>query len=69
MKRSATAGRPTQLDVGASNPHQARLHLEAGDTRDILLPTVRGRLRVPALSDVPFPIHMEPNLVVEFYSR
>src|SRR5260221_4262551 len=25
--------------------------------------------RVPALSDVPFPIHMEPNLVVEFYSR
>ena len=25
--------------------------------------------RVPALSDVPFPVHMEPNLVVEFYSR
>src|SRR6476661_9693864 len=25
--------------------------------------------RVPTLSDVPFPIHMEPNLVVEFYSR
>ena len=26
-------------------------------------------LRVPALSDVPYPLHMEPNLVVEFYSR
>jgi small subunit ribosomal protein S4 len=26
-------------------------------------------LRVPALSDVPYPVHMEPNLVVEFYSR
>jgi small subunit ribosomal protein S4 len=26
-------------------------------------------LRVPALSDVPFPVIMEPNLVVEFYSR
>jgi small subunit ribosomal protein S4 len=26
-------------------------------------------LRVPALSDVPFPVQMEPNLVVEFYSR
>ena len=26
-------------------------------------------MRVPALSDVPFPVHMEPNLVVEFYSR
>jgi small subunit ribosomal protein S4 len=25
--------------------------------------------RIPLLSDVPFPVHMEPNLVVEFYSR
>ena len=25
--------------------------------------------RIPVLSDVPFPVHMEPNLVVEFYSR
>ncbi|MBS0244876.1 MAG: 30S ribosomal protein S4 [Proteobacteria bacterium] len=26
-------------------------------------------LRVPALADIPYPVHMEPNLVVEFYSR
>ena len=26
-------------------------------------------VRVPALSEVPFPVQMEPNLVVEFYSR
>ncbi|MDR1907570.1 MAG: 30S ribosomal protein S4 [Holosporales bacterium] len=26
-------------------------------------------LRVPNLSDIPYPVHMEPNLVVEFYSR
>ncbi|NOZ31580.1 MAG: 30S ribosomal protein S4 [Alphaproteobacteria bacterium] len=26
-------------------------------------------VRVPALSDVPYPVRMEPNLVVEFYSR
>ncbi len=26
-------------------------------------------VRVPALADVPYPVHMEPNLVVEFYSR
>ena len=26
-------------------------------------------LRVPTLSDVPYPVHMEPNLVIEFYSR
>jgi small subunit ribosomal protein S4 len=26
-------------------------------------------LRVPALADVPYQVQMEPNLVVEFYSR
>ena len=26
-------------------------------------------IRIPALSDVPFPNQMEPNLVIEFYSR
>lgn len=26
-------------------------------------------IRGPKLSDVPYPVHMEPNLVVEFYSR
>lgn len=26
-------------------------------------------VRVPVLADVPYPVHMEPNLVVEFYSR
>jgi small subunit ribosomal protein S4 len=25
--------------------------------------------RIPALGDVPYPVQMEPNLVVEFYSR
>ena len=26
-------------------------------------------VRVPTLLEVPYPVHMEPNLVVEFYSR
>ena len=26
-------------------------------------------LRVPSLADVPYPVQMEPNLVVEYYSR
>ena len=30
---------------------------------------VAKMLRVPALADVPYPVQMEPNLVVEFYSR
>ena len=25
-------------------------------------------VRIPELSDVPYPVRMEPNLVVEFYS-
>ena len=25
--------------------------------------------RIPILEDIPYPIEMEPNLVVEFYSR
>jgi len=28
-----------------------------------------GYVRVPALNDVPYPVHMEPNLVVEYYSK
>ncbi len=31
---------------------------------------MRGKfLRAPKLADVPYPVQMEPNLVVEFYSR
>ena len=30
---------------------------------------VANFVRIPALSDVPYPVQMEPNLVVEFYSR
>jgi small subunit ribosomal protein S4 len=31
---------------------------------------MKGRFaRAPKLSDVPYPVQMEPNLVVEFYSR
>jgi small subunit ribosomal protein S4 len=31
---------------------------------------MKGRfMRTPKLSDVPYPVQMEPNLVVEFYSR
>jgi len=26
-------------------------------------------VRMPALADVPYAVHMEPNLVIEYYSR
>jgi 4-alpha-glucanotransferase len=48
---TATAGRPTRLDVGASEARHARLMLESGDERDLSLLPVRGRLRVPSVSE------------------
>ena len=44
---TATAGRPTRLDVGASESRSALLKLESGGTRDLTLIPARGRLRVP----------------------
>jgi len=26
-------------------------------------------VRTPSMSDVPYPVQMEPNLVIEYYSR
>ena len=43
------------------------------DTPEYVQVDVKGMsatfARVPALADVPFAVQMEPNLVVEFYSR
>ena len=39
-------------------------------TTQVDLDKKRGTFtRIPKLEDVPYPVHMEPNLVVEFYSR
>jgi 4-alpha-glucanotransferase len=47
---TATAGRPTRLDVGANEPCGAELCLESGESQAIQLSPVRGRLRVPAIN-------------------
>ncbi len=40
------------------------------DYLDVENKTLKGRfVRGPKLADVPYPIQMEPNLVIEFYSR
>jgi 4-alpha-glucanotransferase len=49
---TATAGRPTRLDAGASEPRQARIEFEAGGGHDVSIVSVRGRLRVPAITEV-----------------
>jgi small subunit ribosomal protein S4 len=43
---------------------------EIPDYVEVDQPKMKGTFkRVPALADVPFPVKMEPHLVVEFYSR
>ena len=52
------------LDAAQSGERDVPEYLEA-DHR-----AMKGRFgRAPKLSDVPYPVTMEPNLVVEFYSR
>ncbi|MDR0695180.1 MAG: 30S ribosomal protein S4 [Holosporales bacterium] len=52
---------------------QASLELTERDVPDYLAVEsngLKGRLvRTPQLADVPYPVTMEPNLVIEFYSR
>ncbi len=52
------------LDAAQSGERDTPEYLEV-DHR-----AMKGRFaRAPKLSDVPYPVQMEPNLVVEFYSR
>jgi small subunit ribosomal protein S4 len=55
---------PMVLEAIKSPERDVPDYIEADHTR-----MTAKLLRVPALSDVPFPVIMEPNLVVEFYSR
>jgi small subunit ribosomal protein S4 len=52
------------LEAISSNERDTPDYLEV-DTGSL-----KGRfVRAPALADVPYPVQMEPNLVIEFYSR
>lgn len=50
---------------GAGSPER-----DVPDYLEVDHKTMRGRMtRLPQLADVPYPVQMEPNLVIEFYSR
>src|SRR3546814_611637 len=58
--------------------HENPIVLEAVQSQERELPDymevdhkkMKGKyLRAPSFSDVPYPVQMEPNLVVEYYSR
>ena len=53
------------LEAVSSQERQVPDYLEVVDQK-----AFKGKfVRVPKLADVPYPVKMEPNLVVEFYSR
>ncbi len=55
---------PLVLDAISSAEREVPDYLEVDFNK------LRGKfVRGPALADVPYPVRMEPNLVVEFYSR
>ncbi|MFZ4806570.1 MAG: 30S ribosomal protein S4 [Hyphomicrobiaceae bacterium] len=55
---------PLVLEAVKSPERDVPDYIEADHTK-----MVAKFIRTPGLADVPFPIVMEPNLVVEFYSR
>jgi small subunit ribosomal protein S4 len=62
--REAARQNPMVLEAIKSGERQVPDYLDA-DTNKMTCKF----LRIPNLSDVPYPVQMEPNLVVEFYSR
>ncbi|WP_395623656.1 30S ribosomal protein S4 [Sphingomonas daechungensis] len=53
------------LEAVASQERQVPDYLEVVDQK-----AFKGKfVRTPKLADVPYPVSMEPNLVIEFYSR
>ena len=46
------------------------LERDVPDYMEIDFETLKGTfVRIPVLADVPYPVQMEPNLVIEYYSR
>tara|TARA_X000000950_G_C13859844_1_gene638225 strand:- start:1214 stop:1828 length:615 start_codon:yes stop_codon:yes gene_type:complete len=62
--RKKSLQHPVVLETTEKAPRDVPDYLEFDKNKIV------GRLiRMPKLSDIPYPVQMEPNLVVEFYSR
>ena len=71
LRRAPLLAAQVEIEIAAGDIDRARS--AADELTRVLAEDVGlyadGGGKVPALSDVPYPVHMEPNLVVEFYSR
>ena len=55
---------PMVIDAGMSEEREVPSYLQADVER------MKGRvLKIPTLEEVPYPVTMEPDLVIEYYSR
>jgi small subunit ribosomal protein S4 len=62
--------KPKSRELGVVLEAAASAERQVPDYLNVDLKTMKGTfVRGPKLSDVPYPVQMEPNLVVEFYSR
>ena len=62
--------KPKSRELGVVLEAAASAERQVPDYLNVDLKTMKGIfVRGPKLSDVPYPVQMEPNLVVEFYSR
>lgn len=62
--------RSASHDIGAVQEAAASSERDVPDYMEVDAKNLKGTyLRGPSLSDIPYPVKMEPNLVVEFYSR
>lgn len=62
--KSASREIPMVLEAIESNERDIPEYM------DVDLKKLKGTFtRTPALADIPYPVQMEPNLVIEFYSR
>jgi small subunit ribosomal protein S4 len=82
-ERTAGQGSPHRVKDGDTievkeKSKQLAMVLEAAQSTERDVPeylevdhrAMKGRFaRTPKLTDVPYPVQMEPNLVVEYYSR
>ncbi len=62
--KEASRQLPLVIEANKSPERDVPDYIDADHTK-----MVAKFVRIPALADVPYPVHMEPNLVVEFYSR
>ena len=68
-RRRSRSRNPRASSRSCSRPRRSPSATCPITSRSITAKGTAKMTRIPGLSEVPYPTHMEPNLVIEFYSR